>query len=74
MTVKFQGFILPPVQLKETAPATTSKLAASTAFKVGDVVEFNGRTHYASSTGTRETAAKPGRAEVTIVAAGAAHP
>ena len=71
---KFQGFILPPVQIKDTTPAATSKPAAPTAFKVGDVVEFKGRTHYTSSTGTRGTAAKPGRAKVTIVAAGAAHP
>ena len=42
--------------------------------KVGDVVEFKGRTHYTSSTGARGTAAKPGRAKVTIVTAGAAHP
>lgn len=71
---KFQGFILPPVQIKETTPATTSKPTASTAFKVSNVVEFKGRTHYASSTGTRGTSAKPGSAKITIVAAGAAHP
>lgn len=71
---KFQGFILPPVQIKDAAPATTSKPAASTAFKVGDVVDFTGSTHYASSTGTRGTAAKPGKAKITRIAAGTAHP
>ena len=73
---KFQGFILPPVQIKDTTPTTTttSKPAAPTAFKVGDVVDFTGSTHYTSSTGTRGTAAKPGRAKITLIAAGTAHP
>ena len=48
--------------------------SASTAFKVGDVVDFTGSTHYASSTGTRGTAAKPGKAKITRIAAGTAHP
>lgn len=71
---KFQGFILPPVQIKDATPAATSKPAAPTAFKVGDVVDFTGSTHYASSTGTRGTAAKPGKAKITHIAAGTAHP
>lgn len=71
---KFQGFILPPCQIKDTTPAMTSKPAASTAFKVGDVVDFTGSTHYTSSTGTRGTAAKPGKAKITAIATGTKHP
>lgn len=43
-------------------------------FKVGDVVLFKGRTHYTSSKGTVGTAAKAGKAKITNIAAGAAHP
>lgn len=68
---KFQGFILPPVQIKETSSAV---IPTAGGVKVGDVVNFTGTTHYGSSTGTRGTAAKPGKAKVTNIAAGAAHP
>lgn len=68
---KFQGFILPPVQIKNTSSAPTT---SSGSLKVGDIVNFTGTTHYSSSTGTRGTAAKPGKAKITIIAAGAAHP
>ncbi|MCX4355337.1 MAG: N-acetylmuramoyl-L-alanine amidase [Oscillospiraceae bacterium] len=68
---KFQGFILPPVQIKETS---SSVIPTAGGVKVGDVVNFTGTTHYGSSTGTRGTAAKPGKAKVTNIAAGAAHP
>ncbi len=69
---KFQGFILPPVQIKNVTSAAAS--APATAFKVGDIVEFTGSTHYTSSTGTRGTACKPGKARITRIANGAAHP
>ena len=72
MLISFRALFCRP--FKETAPATTSKPAASTAFKVGDVVDFTGSTHYASSTGTRGTAAKPGKAKITLIAEGTAHP
>lgn len=62
----FQGFILPPVDF--------SAVSSSTAFKVGDIVHFIGSTHYASSTGTKGTAAKPGKAKITIIAPNTAHP
>ena len=68
---KFQGFILPPVQIKNVTSAAAS---APTAFKVGDIVEFTGSTHYTSSTGTRGTACEPGKAKITRIANGTAHP
>ena len=59
-----------------TVTATVTKTANSAKydFKVGDVVQFNGTTHYISSTGTRGTACKPGKAKVTIIAANTDHP
>lgn len=42
--------------------------------KVGDLVDFVGTTHYASSDGTNGIATKPGKAKVTIINPGAAHP
>lgn len=42
--------------------------------KVGDLVDFTGSTHYASSDGASGVAAKPGKAKVTIIKPGAAHP
>ena len=69
---KFQGFILPPVQIKNVTSAAAS--APALAFKVGDIVEFTGSTHYTSPTSTRGTACKPGKAKITRIADGAAHP
>ena len=69
---KFQGFILPPIQIKNVTSTATS--APATAFKVGDIVNFTGTTHYTSSTGTRGTACKPGKAKITRIANGTAHP
>ena len=69
---KFQGFILLPVQIDSATIEV--KPSAGLTFKVGDIVRFKGSTHYASSDGTRGTAAKPGRAKVTIISKGAAHP
>ncbi|MCX4290136.1 MAG: CHAP domain-containing protein [Duncaniella sp.] len=69
---KFQGFILPPVQIKNVTSAAAS--APATAFKVGDIVEFTGSTNYKSSTGTRGIACKPGKAKITRIANGTAHP
>lgn len=53
-------------------PAPGSNTAAG--YKVGDIVSFTGTTHYVSSTGARGTAAKPSKAKITRIAAGAAHP
>lgn len=37
-------------------------------------MSFTGSTHYTSSTGTRGTACKPGKARITRITNGAAHP
>lgn len=71
----FQGFILPPVQLKSTTATSVANTGSSAAaFKVGDIVNFTGSTHYTGSTATRGTACKSGKAKITSIANGAAHP
>lgn len=70
--LKFQGFILPPVRIGNVTSAAES--APVTSFKVGDIVNFTGSTHYTSSTGTRGTDCKPGKAKITRIANGTAHP
>ena len=59
--------------LKYASSAKPSTPTASS-FKVGDIVEFTGSTHYTSSTVTRGAACKPGKAKITRIANGAAHP
>lgn len=54
-----------------SAKPSTPKVSS---FKVGDIVNFTGTTHYTSSTGTRGTACKPGKAKITRIADGMAHP
>lgn len=65
----FQGFILPPVEFEEQL---TDK--SSVDFKIGDIVEFTGNMHYPSSISTRGLPAKPGKAKITIISPGSAHP
>ena len=48
--------------------------AAATDIKVGDVVEFTGSKHYVSATATSASSCKPGKAKVTAIAKGKAHP
>lgn len=42
--------------------------------KVGDEVEFTGTRHYVSATAATSSACKPGKAKVTAIAKGKAHP
>ena len=42
--------------------------------KVGDEVEFTGSKHYVSATATSASSCKPGKAKVTAIAKGKAHP
>ena len=42
--------------------------------KVGDEVEFTGTKHYVSATATTASSCKPGKAKVTAIAKGKAHP
>ena len=58
-----------------TTPSTggnTGTVAAD--IKVGDVVEFTGTKHYVSSTAKTASSCKPGKAKVTAIAKGKAHP
>lgn len=56
-----------------TAAVTKIANSAKYEFKIGDIVNFTGTTHYVSSDGTRGTACKPGEAKITRIANGAAH-
>lgn len=47
---------------------------AAAGIKVGDVVEFTGSRHYVSATATTASSCKPGKAKVTALAKGKAHP
>ena len=77
--IYYSGDLLDPVKelglgtLKYASSAKPSTPTASS-IKVGDIVNFTGSTHYTSSTGTRGTACKPGKAKITRVADGMAHP
>lgn len=51
---------------------TTGTAAAD--INVGDEVEFTGTRHYVSATATNASSCKPGKAKVTAIAKGKAHP
>lgn len=56
---------------EKPAPAPTTPAPA---LKIGDVVDFTGTRHYASATASTGPSCKPGKAKITAVAAGRAHP
>ena len=62
------GLVKQAVQDKPTAPAPGKALG------LGDVVTFTGSKHYKSSGARTGTNCKPGRAEITAMAPGKAHP
>lgn len=41
---------------------------------MGDIVQFNGTTHYSSSNSTKAVSCKPGEAKVTAISRNAKHP
>lgn len=60
-------------------PTSSSKSSSSSSssktYKVGDIVTFNGGTHYVSSySGSKGYTAKAGPAKITIIKSGRAHP
>ena len=58
-----------------TTPSTGGSTGTAAAHnKVGDVVEFTGSKHYVSATATSASSCKPGKAKVTAIAKGKAHP
>mgnify|MGYP005869352125 FL=1 len=62
-----------------TTPVTPTKPSAGgqtsgADHKIGDIVQFNGKTHYVSSQAMNGVPCKPGKAKVTSIAKGAKHP
>ncbi|MDE7362913.1 MAG: N-acetylmuramoyl-L-alanine amidase, partial [Oscillospiraceae bacterium] len=55
-------------------PCGASTTISTASYKVGDIVNFTGTTHYVGSAATRGTACKSGKAKITRIASGAAHP
>lgn len=52
----------------------TNSNVSSIKFKVGDIVNFDGDTHYLSSTAARGKECESGKAKITLIANGTAHP
>ena len=57
-----------------TLHCITDATGSAADIKVGDVVEFTGSKHYVSATATSASSCKPGKAKVTAIAKGKAHP
>ena len=57
-----------------STPSTGETTGGTADIKIGDVVEFTGTKHYVSSTAKTASSCKPGKAKVTAVAKGKAHP
>ena len=62
--------------VKDAGSSTGGQTSGSTetGLKVGDVVNFNGTQHYTSAAAKDAKTCKPGKATVTAIAAGKAHP
>ena len=52
-------------QKSDGGEATVEKKKTASSFKVGDIVQFTGNTHYVSSNAASGKATKPGRAKIT---------
>lgn len=55
-------------------PAPAPSAGSSLAFRVGDVVQFTGSTHYANANAASGQACKPGKAKVTAISKNSRHP
>lgn len=66
----FLGFIYNPAVSGSEADKNKTPLK----YSVGDIVDFDGNTHYKSSYATSGTTCKPGVAKITLTANGEAHP
>lgn len=60
----------------DTGSSSSSQISGSTddSLKVGDVVTFSGSKHYTSAAGSTGSTCKPGKAKITAIAKGKAHP
>ena len=79
-SAKIVGYGRPKYDGAGTAtPVTPTKPSAGgqtsgADYKIGDIVQFKGKTHYVSSQATSGVPCKPGKAKVTSIAKGAKHP
>lgn len=86
-SLTFQGFILPPVELEvdnttavvttpstPNTPSTSTNTVVNATLKVGDIVDFIGKTHYGSSDAVNGLKCTAGKAKITIISSGAKHP
>ena len=55
-------------------PAPAPSAGSPLAFRVGDVVQFTGSTHYANANAASGPACKPGKARVTAISKNSKHP
>ena len=62
------------IKTSSSTPSTGGTTGSAAGIKVGDVVEFTGSKHYVSATATSASSCKPGKAKVTAIAKGKAHP
>ncbi len=62
------------VEPETPAVTPTTPAAQLSGLKVGDVVEFTGSRHYASAAASTGPSCKPGKAKITAIAPGKAHP
>ena len=63
------------IKTGSSTPATGGSTGTAAAdINVGDEVEFTGTRHYVSATATNASSCKPGKAKVTAIAKGKAHP
>lgn len=60
----------------DTGSSSSSQTSGSTddSLKVGDVVTLSGSKHYTSAAGSTGSTCKPGKAKITAIAKGKAHP
>lgn len=61
-------------QAGNSSTATQSGSTGKSEPSVGDIVQFNGTTHYSSSNSTKAVSCKPGQAKVTAISRNAKHP
>ena len=74
----FLGFIYNPAVSDNatvtTTPDTPAQAPAELEYKVGDVVQFVGNTHYTNAAATSGKKCKPGPAKVTAISKNSRHP
>ena len=62
------------IEAAEKKSVSKNKKSMSVSYKVGDVVDFKGGTHYVSSTGSKGYSAKAGKAKITKKNESGKHP